>query len=80
MGKSSSGGGTGFRGFVQFFVLPLLLVDGYAAWRLSQASEKWHIRLLPGDIPGSLGALITVLALNAVVIVVLLLVVGGGKR
>lgn len=72
MGKGSARGGW-FRRFVQFGILPLLLLDGYAAWQLTRASEQWHIRLLPGDLPGSLSALVTLLAFNAAVVAILAL-------
>lgn len=75
MARGSSGN-AGFRGFVQFIALPLLLADLYALWRISQTSESWHIRLLPGNISGSLGTLVSLIAANAVVIVILLVLAG----
>jgi len=59
-------------------LLVLLAADGYAIWRLSQAAESWSVRLLPGDLPGSLWALTVLLATNAGAI--LLLLIGTGKE
>jgi len=75
MGRGSAGG-AGFRGFVQFVALPLLLANLYALWRIAQTREAWHVRLLPGGVGGSLEALVMLLAANTAVVVILLIVAG----
>lgn len=73
MGKAASGGG--IHDFIRFVVLPLLLLDGYALWRLAQATEQWQLRLLPGNVAGTLGTLTILLGANTAVIGLLALAV-----
>jgi len=62
---------TVFRSFVKYIIMPLILVDAYAYWKVHQSSEYWLSGLLSLSEP--LSQLAIILTINIVVIIILLL-------
>jgi hypothetical protein len=62
---------TVFKSFVKYIIMPLILVDAYAYWKVHQSSESWLSGLLSLSEP--LSQLAIILTTNIVVIIILLL-------
>ncbi len=62
---------SGFKSFVKLIVLPLIIVDGYAYWKVNQSSKYWLSGLLSLSDP--LSQLAIILTINIAVIIILLL-------
>ncbi|MBT6047865.1 MAG: hypothetical protein HOG49_13735 [Candidatus Scalindua sp.] len=60
-----------FKSFVRFIILPLILVDAYAYWKIHQTSHSWLSGLLSVSEP--LSQLAIILTINVAVIIILLL-------
>ncbi len=60
-----------FKSFVKFIILPLILVDAYAYWKIHQTSQSWLSGLLSVSEP--LSQLAIILTINVAVIIILLL-------
>ncbi len=64
--------------FVKFIILPLILVDAYAYWKVHQSSQSWLAGLLSLSEPLSQVAI--VLTINISVIIILLLYIARTQR
>ncbi len=62
---------TAFKSFVKFIILPLVVVDGYAYWKINQTSQSWLAGFLSFSEP--LSQLAIILTINIIVIILLLL-------
>ena len=62
---------TAFKTFVKYIILPLVVVDGYAYWKINQTSQSWLAGFLSFSEP--LSQLAIILTINIVVIILLLL-------
>jgi hypothetical protein len=62
---------TVFKSFVKLIILPLILVDAYAYWKVHQTSQSWLSGLLSFSEP--LSQLAIILTINIAVIIILLL-------
>jgi len=60
-----------FKTFVKYIILPLVVIDGYAYWKIDQTSQSWLAGLLSFSEP--LSQLAIILTINIVVIILLLL-------
>ena len=69
---------TAFRTFVKFIILPLILVDAYAYWKVHQTSQSWLAGLLSLSEPLSQVAI--VLTINIIVIIILLLYIARTQK
>jgi uncharacterized protein involved in cysteine biosynthesis len=65
----------GGQAFTLYIILPLMLVDAYAFWRVHKSSEHWLTGMLSFSEP--LSQLAWILALNIIVIFALLFRVGA---
>lgn len=64
-----------FRTFAFFVILPLMMIDAYAYWRVHKSSEHWLSGALSFSEPLSLLAII--LGINIAVIMVLMAYIGS---
>ncbi len=62
---------TVFKSFVKFIILPLIVVDAYAYWKVHQSSQYWLSGLLSVSEP--LSQLAIILTINIAVIILLLI-------
>ena len=69
---------TVFRSFVKYIILPLILVDAYAYWKVKQTSQTWLSGLLSFSEPLSQVAII--LTINIAVIIILLLYIARTQK
>ncbi|MDP6923918.1 MAG: hypothetical protein R2568_02550 [Candidatus Scalindua sp.] len=69
---------TVFRSFVKFIILPLIVVDAYAYWKVHNTSQSLLAGLLSLSDPLSQVAI--VLTINIVVIIILLLYIARIQR
>ncbi len=69
---------TVFRTFVKFIILPLILVDAYAYWKIHHTSQSLLAGILSLSEPLSQVALI--LTINIAVIIILLLYIARTRR
>ncbi len=60
-----------FKSFVKYIIIPLVLVDAYAYWKIHHTSQSWLSGLLSLSDPLSQVAII--LTINIAVIIILLL-------
>jgi hypothetical protein len=60
-----------FKSFVKFIILPLIVVDAYAYWKVHQTSQSWLSGLLSLSEP--LSQIAIILTINIAVIIILLL-------
>lgn len=69
---------TVFRTFVKLIILPLIVVDAYAYWKVHNTSQSLLAGLLSLSDPLSQVAII--LTINIAVIIILLLYIASTKR
>ncbi|MHC4139750.1 MAG: hypothetical protein ACYSR1_07860 [Planctomycetota bacterium] len=69
---------TVFKSFVKYIILPLILVDAYAYWKIHQTSQSWLSGLLSLSEPLSQVAII--LTINIAVIIILLLYIARAQK
>ncbi len=69
---------TAFRTFVKFIILPLILVDAYAYWKVHHTSQSLLAGILSLSEPLSQVAII--LTINIAVIIILLLYIARTQR
>ncbi len=69
---------TVFRSFVKFIILPLILVDAYAYWKIHHTSQSLLAGILSLSEPLSQVAII--LTINIAVIIILLLYIARTQR
>ncbi len=62
---------TVFKSFVKYIILPLIVVDAYAYWKIHHTSQSWLSGLLSLSEP--LSQLAIILTINIAVIIILLL-------
>ena len=67
-----------FKSFVKFIILPLILVDAYAYWKVHQTSQSWLAGLL--SISEPLSQVAIVLTINIIVIIILLLYIARTQK
>ena len=60
-----------FKSFVKYIILPLILVDAYAYWKVHQTSQSWLSGFLSLSEP--LSQIAIILTINIAVIIILLL-------
>lgn len=66
---------TAFRNFALFVILPLMVIDAYAYWRVHKSSEHWLSGMLEFSEP--LSQLAIILGINIAVIMVLMAYIGS---
>lgn len=64
-----------FRNFGLFVILPLMVIDAYAYWRVHKSSEYWLSGALSFSEP--LSQLAIILGINIAVIMVLMAYIGS---
>ena len=64
-----------FRFFVTFIILPLMVIDAYAYWKVHQSSTHWMSDALTISEP--LDQLAIILGINIAVIMVLMAYIGS---
>lgn len=64
-----------FRNFATFVILPLMVIDAYAYWRVHKSSEHWLTGALAFSEP--LSQLAIILGINIAVIMVLMAYIGN---
>lgn len=65
---------------VSFVVLPLIAINAYAYWRLSEAAGHWSLSLIPNSLSETLTQLAVILAVNNAAIALLLIKLSGVKK
>jgi hypothetical protein len=60
-----------FKSFVKYIILPLIVVDAYAYWKVHQSSQYWLSGFLSLSEP--LSQIAIILTINIAVIIILLL-------
>lgn len=61
-----------FRTIALFIIFPLIAINSYAYWRLSEAAGHWSLKLIPTSTSDTLTQLAIILAINNIIIVYLL--------
>jgi hypothetical protein len=64
-----------FRNFTTFVILPLMVIDAYAYWRVHKSSEHWLTGALSFSEP--LSQLAIILGINIAVIMILMAYIGN---
>ena len=67
-----------FKSFVKYIILPLILVDAYAYWKVHQTSQSWLSGFLSLSEP--LSQIAIILTINIAVIIILLLYIARTQQ
>ncbi len=68
-----------FRGVVLFGIIPLLVINSYAYWQLSETAASYHVQLF-GSMSDNLTQLAVILAINSLVIIFLLIYISTSRK
>ncbi len=69
-----------YRGFVGYIILPLILINSYAFWKLYEASGHWSLSIVPISLSDTLTHLAIILGINNIVILSLIIYVKFFKK
>jgi len=68
-----------FRGFAGYIIVPLVVINFYAYWKLDRAAGSWVFSIFPNSMPETLTQLAIILAINNLVIIFLLVYITLSK-
>jgi len=62
-----------FKKIALFIIFPLIAINSYAYWKLSEAAGHWSLKVIPTSTSETLTQLAIILAINNIIIVYLLI-------